>query len=148
MILDEWKRSYSNEDTREKALPWLWEHFDKEGYSFWSCDYKYNSELTQTFMACNLVSGFLQRLDNLRKYAFGSMLIFGEDGDLQISGIWIFRGHQFPEELKECDDSEVYEWKIINHEDFQTRESIQDYFAWDGKFGGKTKPFNQGKVFK
>jgi len=76
------------------------------------------------------------------------MLIFGEDGDLQISGIWIFRGHQFPEELKECDDSEVYEWKIINHEDFQTRESIQDYFAWDGKFGGKTKPFNQGKVFK
>jgi len=148
MVLDEWKRTYSNEDTRSKALPWLWEHFDKEGYSFWSCDYKYNAELTKSFMTANLVSGFLQRLDKLRKYAFGSMIIFGQDGDLEVSGAWMFRGQDIPEEMGECDDAEHYDWKKIDHEDVKVREFIQDYFAWDGKFGGKTKPFNEGKIYK
>jgi elongation factor 1-gamma len=146
--LDEWKRTYSNEDTRPTALPWLWKNFDKEGYSFWSCDYKYNHELTKVFMTANLISGFLQRLDKLRKYAFGSLIIFGDDGANEVSGIWMFRGQNIPEEMSECDDAEHYEWKKLNSDDSQQRELIEDYFAWDGKFGGRTKPFNQGKIYK
>jgi len=148
LVMDDWKRTYSNEDTRSVAIPWLWEHFDKEGYSFWHSDYKYNAELTKTFMTANLVSGFLQRLDKLRKYAFGSLIIFGDDGGLEVSGVWLFRGLNIPEEMTECDDAEHYNWKKLNHEEAESKELIQDYFAWDGKFGGKTKPFNQGKVFK
>jgi len=148
MVLDEWKRTYSNEETRPTALPWLWQNFDKEGYSFWSCDYKYNHELTKVFMTANLVSGFLQRLDKLRKYAFGSIIIFGDDGNLEVSGIWLFRGGNVPEEMSECDDAEHYDWKKLNHEDSQIKELIEDYFAWDGKFGGKSKQFNQGKIYK
>jgi len=149
MVMDEWKRTYSNEETRPVALPWLWKNFDKEGYSFWHSEYKYNAELTKTFMTANLVSGFLQRLDKLRKHAFGSLIIFGEDGGLEISGVWLFRGLGIPEEMSpDCDDSEHYTWKKLNHEDTESRELIEDFFAWDGKFGGKTKPFNQGKIFK
>jgi len=148
LVMDDWKRTYSNEDTRSVAIPWLWEHFDKEGYSFWHADYKYNAELTKTFMTANLVSGFLQRLDKLRKYAFGSLIIFGEDGGLQVSGVWLFRGLNIPEEMTECDDAEHYNWKKLNHEEAESKELIQDFFAWDGKFGGKSKPFNQGKIFK
>lgn len=33
-----------------------------------------------------------QRLDKLRKNAFGSVLLFGSNNDSSISGIWIFRG--------------------------------------------------------
>lgn len=33
-----------------------------------------------------------QRLDSLRKGAFASACIFGEDNDNTISGIWIWRG--------------------------------------------------------
>ena len=29
--MEEWKRTYSNNGTRDVALPWLWEHFDPEG---------------------------------------------------------------------------------------------------------------------
>lgn len=55
MILDDWKRKYSNEDTRPVALPWFWEHYKPEEYSLWRVDYKYNEELTLTFMSSNLI---------------------------------------------------------------------------------------------
>jgi len=58
LALDEWKRTYSNEDTREKALPWFWEKFNPEEYSLWKVDYKYNDELTMTFMTSNLIGRF------------------------------------------------------------------------------------------
>jgi len=43
-------------------------------------------------MSCNLISGMYQRLDSMRKGAFASACIFGEDNDNTISGIWIWRG--------------------------------------------------------
>jgi elongation factor 1-gamma len=55
LILDDWKRTYSNEDTRSAALPWFWEHFKPDEYSLWRVDYKYNEELTLVFMTSNLV---------------------------------------------------------------------------------------------
>lgn len=55
MNLDEWKRMYSNNDTRPVALPWFWEHYKPEEYSLWRIDYKYNEELKLTFMSNNLI---------------------------------------------------------------------------------------------
>ena len=100
MVMDDWKRVYSNEDTRSKALPWLWENLDREGYSIWFSDYKYNNELTKDYMTANLMNGFLQRLDKVRKYGFGSLLMFGQDGDLEVSACWLFRGKEIPEEVQ------------------------------------------------
>lgn len=53
--LDEMKRKYSNEETREVALPWFWENANFSEYSIWRLDYKYNDELTMTFMTSNLI---------------------------------------------------------------------------------------------
>ena len=54
-VLDELKRKYSNEETREVALPWFWQNVNFEEYSLWRVDYKYNDELTMTFMTSNLI---------------------------------------------------------------------------------------------
>lgn len=54
--MDDYKRFYSNED-EAKLVPYFWEKFDKENYSIWLGEYKYNHELTQVFMSCNLISG-------------------------------------------------------------------------------------------
>jgi elongation factor 1-gamma len=54
-VLDDWKRKYSNEETREVALPWFWENMKFNEYSIWRVDYKYNDELTQVFMTSNLI---------------------------------------------------------------------------------------------
>ena len=89
--MDEFKRTYSNKDTETVAIPHFWEHFNKEDFSVWLAEYQYNHELRMIFMACNLVGGMFQRLEKLHKTAFGSIGIFGTDGDISISGIWIFR---------------------------------------------------------
>jgi len=104
--LEEWKRTYSNEDTRPTALNWLWENFDGEGFSFSFCDYNYPEDNSKAFMCANLVAGWMQRCDPVRKYGMGSMLVFGEDGTapLEISAVWIFRGQEVPQEMKETPD--------------------------------------------
>ena len=92
--MDAFKRTYSNEDTATVAIPYFWEHFNKEDYSVWLAEYQYNDELRMIFMACNLVGGMFQRLDKLNKTAFASVGIFGKDNAVVIEGIWIFRGQE------------------------------------------------------
>ncbi|KAJ1933425.1 hypothetical protein EC988_009122, partial [Linderina pennispora] len=110
MVLDDWKRFYSNNDTKPDAMNWLWEHYDEEGYSFWKVDYKYNDELTQIFMSNNLVGGFFNRLERARKYAFGNLLVLGENGNNQIWGYFMVRGQEVPEEVTDAADYESYTW--------------------------------------
>jgi len=145
-VMDDWKRVYSNEDTRGKAIPWFWENYDPEGYSVYFGDYKYNNECKKTFMTANLLGGFIQRLDKLRKYGFGSLIIFGDEPNLEITVCFLFRGKEIPAEMVECDDSEHYNWRKAETNDPATRELINDFWAWDGSFGGRK--FNQGKIFK
>ena len=45
-------------------------------------------------MVSNLVSGMMQRIEKLRKYAFASVLILGEDNNAAIEGVWILRGQE------------------------------------------------------
>lgn len=55
LVLDDWKRKYSNEDTRSGALPWFWENYKADEYSLWKLDYKYKEDLKQIFMTSNLI---------------------------------------------------------------------------------------------
>jgi elongation factor 1-gamma len=59
--MDDFKRFYSNND-EEKSIPYFWEKLDKENYSIWRCDYKYNDELQMVFMSCNLIGGNIYNL--------------------------------------------------------------------------------------
>jgi elongation factor 1-gamma len=157
MNMDEWKRTYSNNDTRPVAMPWFWEHLDASGYSLWWCRYKYNSELDVGYRTANLIGGWFQRLDKLRKYGFGSVIIFGVDPTLEIEGAWLVRGKVIPPELTEGDDFALYDWKEFNLSNEAEKKLLEDFWAWDGDFaaradvwGGQPKAtaFNQGKVFK
>ena len=55
--MDEWKRTYSNEDTEKVALPYFWSKFDKENYSVWFSEYAEDLSDQLVFQTCNLVSG-------------------------------------------------------------------------------------------
>jgi elongation factor 1-gamma len=142
MVMDDWKRTYSNNDTRSIAIPWFWENFDKEGYSIYFANYKFNSELNKVFMTANLLGGFVQRLDPLRKHGFGSLIMLGEEPNLEIDCCFLFRGQDIPQAMLECDDSECYVWTKVNTDDAAVRERINQFWAWD------MPRFNQGKIFK
>ena len=146
--IDEWKRVYSNEKDTRTACKWFWEKFDKNGFSLWFAKYKYNNELDVVFKSCNLMGGFIQRLESLRKYGFASLLLFGTDGNLEISGVFIVRGSSLPEEVTGCPDYTSYEFSPVNIDDEADRLKFDDYLCWDGTFGGNPLPFSQGKTFK
>lgn len=62
------------------------------------------------------VGGFLQRIDYVRKYAFGVMCILkNSEGQFPIRGFWIFRGQDIPQMMKdECYDLELYNWQKLD----------------------------------
>merc|ERR1712099_109073 len=126
--MDDFKRFYSNND-EDKSVPYFWEKFDKENFSIWRCDYKYNDELTMVFMSCNLMGGMFQRLEKLRKYAFASVALFGENNNSTISGIWVWRGKDLVFELSEDwqIDYSSYEWKKLDSDAQETKEMVNNY---------------------
>ncbi|XP_020823908.1 elongation factor 1-gamma [Phascolarctos cinereus] len=149
-VLDEFKRKYSNEDTLTVALPYFWEHFDRDGWSLWYAEYRFPQELSQTFMSCNLITGMFQRLDKLRKNAFASVILFGTNNSSAISGVWVFRGQElaFPLSPDWQVDYESYTWRKLDPGSEEAQTMVREYFSWEGAFQHMGKPFNQGKIFK
>lgn len=146
--MDDFKRFYSNND-EDKSVPYFWEKFDKDNYSIWRCDYKYNDELTMVFMSCNLMGGMFQRLEKLRKNAFASLALFGENNNSSISGIWVWKGHDLAFEMSPDwqIDYNSYEWKKLDATAPETKEMVDHYLCWTGT-DDKGRAFNQGKIFK
>jgi len=142
---------YSNaSDTKKDAMPWFWTHFDHEGYSIWFCDYKCDSNFDMLFKVCNFVGGIEQGLDSLRKYVFGSLLIFGNEAEkkFDVSGVVLFRGHEVPQEFKEDPSVEAFSFRKIDINNEHDKNLVEDFWAWKGNFGGRSDFLDNGKVMK
>ena len=96
------------------------------------------------FNANNLVNGFFQRLDPLRKWGFGSMVVCGASSGppYNIYGVWMFRGQEIPFEMTDCDDSEVYDWEPVDIKNEAHLEKMDAIMAAEGKW------FEQGPEFE
>ncbi|XP_076958043.1 putative elongation factor 1-gamma 1 isoform X1 [Bidens hawaiensis] len=140
MVLDDWKRLYSNTKSnfREVAIKGFWDMFDPEGYSLWFCNYKYNEENNVSFVTMNKVGGFLQRMDLARKYAFGKMLIIGNEPPYKVKGLWLFRGPEIPKfVMDECYDMELYEWTKVDLSDEAQKERVNQMIEDQEPFEGE-----------
>merc|ERR1712169_169700 len=110
---------------------------------------KNNEELSQTFMTSNLVRGWFQRMEGVRKYAFGIALILGTSASHEIHTFWIFRGQgpELPECVKDVEDVSLHTWRQIKPEEFEKeKELIGDFLCWDGT--ALPKPCLEGRCFK
>jgi elongation factor 1-gamma len=150
LVLDDWKRTYSNEDTRPTALPWFWQNFNAEEYSLWKVDYKYDNELKLTFMANNLIGGFHARLEASRKYLFGAQSVFGTNYNCAIRGVFMVRGQEFKPAFDVAPDWESYNFEKLDPSKEEDRKHVDDMWAWDAPIfiEGKEYPWVDGHVFK
>lgn len=148
--LDDLKRKYSNEETREVALPWFWENCKFDEFSLWRFDYKYNEELTLPFMSNNQIGGFFTRLEASRKYIFGAAAVFGQTNDSLIRGAFVVRGQEATPAFEVAPDFESYSFSKLDPSKPEDREFINDMWAWDKPVveNGKSFDFADGKVFK
>ena len=148
--LDEWKRHFSNNETDE-ALKWFWANVPlEEEYSIWRCDYKYNDELTLTFMSNNLIGGFNTRLEASRKYIFGRASVYGESNDSVIQGAFVIRGQDHVGVFDVAPDWESYEFKKLDPKNAEDRAFLENMWSWEKGVvvNGKEYAHACGKVFK
>jgi len=120
--------------------------FDNEGFSIWRVDFKYNEELTQTFMSCNQVGGFFNRLEASRKYLFGSVGVLGKSNDSIITGTLILRGQDVVPVINVAPDWESYEYKKLDISSEDDKKFFEAALAWDLVIDGKE--WIDGKVYK
>ncbi|KIM81995.1 hypothetical protein PILCRDRAFT_71285 [Piloderma croceum F 1598] len=139
MNFDDWKRAYSNKETRGAggAIEWFYQNFDKEGYSVWRIDFKYNEELTQIFMSSNQIGGLFNRLEASRKYLFGSVGVLGTTNNSVISGTLIIRGQDVKPIVEVGPDYESYDFKKLDLNNAEDKVFFESALAWDLEIDGK-----------
>ncbi|SPN97232.1 probable translation elongation factor eEF-1, gamma chain [Cephalotrichum gorgonifer] len=147
--LDEFKRQYSNSETPD-ALKWFWDNIKFDEYSIWKAAYKYNDELTLTFMSNNLIGGLNARLEASRKYLFGCASVYGENNASIIQGAFVIRGQEFEPVFDVAPDYESYEFTKLDPTNEEDRKFLEAEWSWDRAvvIDGKEYPHAAGKVFK
>ncbi|KAG9510897.1 hypothetical protein GZH46_00545, partial [Fragariocoptes setiger] len=144
---DDFKRNFSN-NPEDVSIPYFWSKFDPEHYSIWASDYNYNDELGLTFMSCNLIGGMYQRIEKMRKAAFASMCVWGEDHKNIIAGVWVWRGQDLAFKLTEDwqVDYESYTWRKLDPNAEETKQLVDTFFRRGGTYKGYK--YCDGKIFK
>ncbi|CAG7938961.1 unnamed protein product [Penicillium salamii] len=150
LILDDWKRYFSNEEPRTVAMPWFWQNFKADEYSLWKVNYKYNNELKLTFMANNLIGGFQARLEASRKYLFGAQSVYGSNYDCVVYGAFMVRGQEWEPAFQVGPDWEGYEFVKLDPSNEADRKLVEDMWCQDVPVttGDKVQEWTDGHVFK
>jgi elongation factor 1-gamma len=153
--LDEWKRQYSNNDIATAAMPWFFENLDQEGWSVWFHGYNYNSDNKVMFMTSNLVTGFVQRSEALRKYAFGLVHIMGvedESPQYDVAGAWLIRGTDIVHMMEANPDAEYHTWTKCDMSSEADKAKLTAIWACNSQGGDDSNiqgnPVCDYKVFK
>lgn len=100
-------------------------------------DFKYNNELTQTFMSSNQIGGFFNRLEASRKYLFGSVGVLGETNNSIITGALIVRGQEIQPVVDCAPDWESYSYEKLDLSNEEQKKFFEGALAWDLEIDGK-----------
>lgn len=98
--LDAFKREFLNTKEKAAVLEKFWTIYDNQGYSIWFLHYNRSGEQGKIkFRTCNLKSNFLQNLEKFRRYTFAVHGVYGTEPNLEVEGVWMWRGTDIPEEV-------------------------------------------------
>ena len=99
--------------------------------------FKYNEELTQTFMSANQIGGLFNRLEASRKYLFGLVGGLSQTNDSVIVGAFIARGLEIKPVVEVAPDWESYTYERIDLENADQKAFFEAALAWDLEISGK-----------
>ncbi|EEP78223.1 conserved hypothetical protein [Uncinocarpus reesii 1704] len=124
MILDDWKRKYSNEETLPSSF--------------------------SVFNVNKSKGGFFARLEASRKYLFGACSVYGESNNSIIQGAFLVRGQEAEPAFDVAPDWESYSFTKLDGSKAEDRHFVEDQWAQDKPItvDGKTYEWAEGKVFK
>ncbi len=138
-VMDTWKKTYSNTEDYHVAMETFWSTFDPAGWTIFRGDYNYNEELKILFMTSNLIGGFIQRTEEIRKWLFGTMTIRGvEKESLKVTAFYLIRGDSIQPLIACNDDASCYTWtKLSFPPTAAEKELLYDYWCSEGPLEGE-----------
>jgi elongation factor 1-gamma len=121
-------------DKKGAAVDEFLKIYDPEGYTIYFLHYeKYTGEGEVLHITVNLMNGFLQRMDHFRKHAFAMHAVLGEEPNLEIEGVWLFRGKGVPAEVLDHPQFEYYQRRELDISKPEDVQLIREF--WGGKVG-------------
>ena len=130
--LDSFKNEYFNEkNDKNKTMEKFWKDFDPKGYSLWKMEYQnLESEGKKLFRMNNSKNFFLERIDkDFKDYAFGVHGVYGNEGDYKVRGVWLWRGNEIPNEIKENDYFNYMTITKLNSNNNNDRQLVNEYWT-------------------
>ena len=108
----------------------FWEIYDPEGYSLWWVEYQnLPTECKILYRTSNSKGMFLQKCDALRRYAFAVHGVYGVENDYKVRGMWMFRGKEIPQEMKDNDLYEYLTFRRIDINKPEDKQLVHDYWT-------------------
>lgn len=81
------------------------------------------------FKTSNLMKGFLVRCERMKKDSFGILGIYGKEPDLNISGVWFWRGLDVYPDLMEHPSFQWYERRKLDPTNEADKNLICEYWS-------------------
>ncbi len=124
------KTFFVNEKDMDAAMAEFWKQYKEGEWSLWHLKYlKYPGECEVVYRTNNLLRTFLSRLENIRKYLFGCHFILGDEPNLEIEGVWLVRGPELFDQIKEIDVYDTYQWTKLDTSKPETKELVKDFWT-------------------
>ena len=124
------KTMFVNATNKQEALDFLWANWDANAFSFWYLKYdKLPSEGKKLFLTNNLMNGFLDRAELCRKHSLGVHGVYGDVPDLEVRGVWMWKGTELLEPLKEHVQFDVYHYTKLDITKAEDKDIITQYWT-------------------
>lgn len=126
----DFKTLITNAKDKKEAVDTFWQQFDANGYSLWFIEYeKAEGEGKVVYLTNNLMNGFLQRLDHFRKYAYGIYGVYGDEPNLEVRGVFCWRGTKIPLIMKEHDQYDYHKFTQLSHEKPEDKKKVEEFWT-------------------
>jgi len=144
MDLDSVKRLFSN-NKFDAVVNDFWTGFDHNLFTVWECQYKYNEDNRIGWQTANLMGGFLQRLEEARKVAYGAVVMTSMEAPFCLSGCFIFKYKEVPTFVKDSADYDSFSFSQIDVTTDAGKARMATFWKGEEIDG---KPVNERRFFK
>ena len=129
--IKQFKKDFFEDNNKKNVMENFWKEFDNKGYSLWLIEYNnIESEGKKLFRMKNSKNFFLERIDDdFKNYAFGVHGVYGNNNEYKVKGVWMWRGLDIPEEIKDNEYFEYLKIKKLRNENDQDKKLIEDYWT-------------------
>jgi len=153
--MDTWKKTYSNSKRDYwKAMTYLWENFDAKGFSIWRCAYKHQEDNKVDWLTSNKITGYTQRLDEVRKWTFGVMAVVDRSaakGYYEVEGFFMTRGNDIKYIMNATEESDTFNWVKICGDDREITDAEKKEMGdmlCEMKLSAENVEINDSCIFK